>query len=113
MTHTFDTIADAIVAGYETATTRSLEIYQGFDIRIVDTSGPRSFGYSFGVKGVPTDETLRQGKQAVGPFGSTVDVWLTQERNKAGKLGAASAMFPPDELERAIAEVKAHIEIEV
>lgn len=71
MSHTFNTLQEALDAGYRTVNRRADK----------DTSGPNSFGYSY-----ENDE----GEE-------TVTVWIEQERNKAGRLGAFRPMYPPKE----------------
>ena len=67
-TTTYKTIADAEAAGFRRANRKTDK----------DTSGRKSFGYSFS-----------DGKR------KTVNVYLTGERNKLGTMGCIIPMYPP------------------
>jgi hypothetical protein len=77
---TFADVEAARAAGYRTVGDMRAA---GYVVR--DSSGPGEFGYEY----TATDAT---GGELV-----TVDVW-TNERNKAGGLGAVRVMFPPAEV---------------
>ena len=77
---TFDDLAAARAAGYRTVGEMRAA---GYVVR--DSSGPGAFGYEY----TATDPT--------GGEVYSVDVW-TNERNKAGGVGAVRVMFPPAEV---------------
>lgn len=112
MLHRFDTVSDAIEAGYERPGRlgRLLDNYEGYEIVIRDTSGHDSFGYDFGVKAHPSDELVETGKRTVGPFGQTVGVW-TNDDNMLNKPGSVAVLFAPGELDKSIAEARAAIDV--
>lgn len=78
MTTIFDDLAAAQAAGYRTVADMRAA---GYTVR--DSSGPGAFGYEY----TATDAT---GGEVV-----TVDVWLTNARNKGKRLGAVAILFPP------------------
>lgn len=80
MTTIFGDLAAAQAAGYRT---RSQMQAAGYVVR--DSSGPGQRGYEY----TATD--------AAGHVVVTVDVWTTDERNKAGSMGAVRILFPPTE----------------
>lgn len=102
MVHSFDTIADAVEAGYRTAHKQHLETFVGYEISVSDTSGQNAYGYRFGVVAIPT-----QGR-VLGPWGTVVSVW-THEKNRLGQPGCCLSMFPPDELDKAVEQAKAAV----
>lgn len=114
MAHRFETRQQAIEAGYIPARSGTLETIGDYEICVTDVSGGNWFGYDFAVKirfsaSVLYDNPLRIVELASPPdecYGSTVDVSLTRERNKIGRIGAAMAMFPPGEIEKAIATAR-------
>ena len=66
---TFDTLQNALDAGYTTVNPKQDK----------DISSGRSFGY---------DWQNQKGQK-------TVDIYLRQEKNKGGRLGAVKPMYPP------------------
>lgn len=109
MKHEFDSVGDAIDAGYESPgkAGRVLDSTETHDIIIVDTSGPRSYGYSFAVKAVPIDDdAIKAGHRSGLPFGRTVTIW-TKDKNQVGGDRSFRAMFAPETLSEAIQEAKA------
>ena len=109
-THRFDSVADAIGAGYVSVRAgQELAHYRGYAIVGSDTSGRRWFGYRFGVRAHPSDDLIRSGARSLGPFGSTVTVW-TQDRNQLGRPGSFRVMFAPGALDQAIAEAQSSID---
>lgn len=113
MKHQFDTVGDAIAAGYESPgrAGRVLGQHNDYDVIIVDASGGRSFGYDFAVKALANENAIRAGRHHLGPFGSTVTVW-TDDLNGLGKPGSFRAMFAPGVLDSAICEAIQSIAME-
>jgi hypothetical protein len=110
----FRTLAEARAAGWTVPRHgRILRRYRGYEIRIVDTSNPPYYRYSFAVEAMPPLDdphswlTLPLVK---GEFASTEDVILTDEPNRAGFTGASLAMFPPGELEAGVQRAMAAID---
>jgi len=100
----FKTMGYAIAAGYQSVRDGQVLAQHGeYDIIAVDTSGPRWYGYSFGVRAIPNDDAIRAGYTSLGPFGSTVTVW-TDDPNRLGEPGSFRPMFAPGELDRAITD---------
>ena len=108
MKHEFDSVGDAIEAGYESPgkAGRVLDSTETHDIIVVDTSGPHSYGYSFGVKAIPNEEAIRARHRSGLIVGRTVTVW-TKDKNQVGGNRSFRAMFTPGSLDAAIQEAKA------
>ncbi len=110
--HEFQTVGDAIAAGYQQAISNTLEIYRGYNIRVVDISGHNSYGYSFAVRALASAETIRTGHRHLGDWGQTVEVW-TQDPNQLGQPGSARPMFPPNALSQALDAARRAIDAEL
>ena len=112
---TFNTKQEMASAGFIPARQRLIENYKGCDIYSSDVSGPNSFGYVFAI-------TVRfpdyDHNHPYGPgsghsqywadnfynvhFAYSTKVWLSQEKNKIGSLGAFSVQYAPDAYENGL-----------
>jgi len=109
-THTFLTSADAHQAGFVSPSVRRIERYNDGEIKIIDTSGPNSFGYDFSI--IAYSHTNDERAKRLGPFGSTVSMSLTEAKNRGGGIGAFCEMFDPDTYRQAIEAARAAIDAE-
>lgn len=115
MEHTFNTFGEAVEAGYtrvENPGRVALEEYRDYTLVQSDVSGGDRFGYAYAVRAFPTEDRQREmyRHRNLGPFGETVTVWGTKERNKLRFLGAFVPMWEPGALEKALDEARQAID---
>ncbi len=101
----FDTREAAYEAGYLPARAAYVGTHRGYEIRIVDISGPAPgggefFGYDFALMALADDE-----RPSIGPYGKSVDIYLAQDSNKAADMGAFAPLFHPREFKEALREI--------
>ena len=108
--HTFKTKIEAFEAGYALANHQVLESYRGYTIKQADTSGCNNFGYSYGVKAIPSDDLIMQGHRTLGPFGKTVSIWLKEGKNKLWRQGSFVPAWEPGALDAAFEEARKAID---
>lgn len=113
MAISFETRADAENAGYVSANAKGKTIkerYRGCCISSRDISAQGSVGYSFALAvTIPKDIA---GRPAFVPvtFGQAVGVRLNKARNRDGRRGVTTLMFPPDVYRSGIDAAKQHID---
>lgn len=104
---TFATHDAARAAGYTSP--RSRATYRGFMIISRDTSGPRSYGYSYELICRPEEQFnvfgefyFSDASWPRGHYANTASVWLTDERNALHTLGCFSVLYPPGAYEAGV-----------
>lgn len=106
----FANLDQAMAAGFDQAVAGLvLDEYRGYRLAISDETAGYSYGYDYGLVGVPRQET-RGTLHKVGPFGRTVDVQLMDTINKVGRKGAMLPMFAPGVLDVALESARAAID---
>lgn len=117
----FATKAQAIEAGFTPARHGLIERYRQFEIYSCDVSGGKSEGYRFALTivyplifsevdevGEPEWGMLHFAKSE--NFAKSVTVWMDEEKNRIGSLGACCEMYQPGDVESAVATAKAQID---
>ena len=97
----YETVKQAKTAGYTPAHTEFLGEHNGHDIRSIDCSGPRSFGYHFCICAEINNEHIETGVCSVNIS--------TGDKNIIGMDFSIRPMYAPGELERGIALASALI----
>lgn len=107
--HKFETLQDAKKAGYTTALPGIVRDCGPFDAVILDISGSNYYGYDYALTGNVNGpiNAAKYGNVPNFPYVAySVTVELTQETNKARRLGAYVPMFEPGAVETGIIQLK-------
>lgn len=95
------------------ATPSVIEQYLGANIISYDVSGPESRGHKYTLAAqVELDDLLQSGADPVSNYREvvkapqSVEIWLSEEKNKAGKMGAIGVFYSLDEYNSGIAALK-------
>ncbi len=99
MSTKFKTADEAASMGFERAGRRLLHRQDigGFllEIRSVDTSGPSSYGYSYGIEASLEELSPRNRYETSNILAASSTLRLSEERNAGGKTGAYCQRFGP------------------